>query len=161
MKTNTFEKLNGAGMKIAIVASRFNQAITDRLLAGCEAGLDAAGVAAADRLALRVPGAFELPQAAELVARRGGYDAIICLGCLIKGETDHDVFIAQAVAGGITDVSREHGLPVVFGVLTVKTREQAEARVEGLAEKNKGYEAAMSAVEMVLVKRELGMGKGE
>lgn len=149
MKTNTFGQLDGKGMRIAIVAARFNQAITDQLVAGAEAALDVAGIAQDDRLIVRVPGSFELPQVAAAIAKKGGYDAIVCLGCLIKGDTDHDVFIAQATAEGIQNVSLQYTLPVLFGVLTCRTKEQAEARAEGLGEKNKGYEAVMSAVETV------------
>jgi 6,7-dimethyl-8-ribityllumazine synthase len=149
MKTNTFGELDGKGMRIAVVAARFNQTITDRLVAGAEAAMDVAGVAKNDCLIVRVPGSFELPQVAAAIAKKGGYDAIVCLGCLIKGETDHDVFIAEAVAEGLQHVSLQYGLPVLFGVLTCRTKEQAEARAEGLAEKNKGYEAVLSAIETV------------
>lgn len=149
MKTNTFGQLDGKGMRIAVVAARFNQAITDRLVAGAEAAMDVVGIAANDRLIVRVPGSFELPQIAAAIAQRGGCDAIVCLGCLIKGETDHDVFIAQAAATGIEQVGLTYHLPVLFGVLTCRTKEQAEARAEGLGEKNKGYEAVLSAVETV------------
>ncbi len=153
MKTNAFSKLDGKELKIAVIASRFNQDITDALLAGCEAALAACGVT--DRVVVRVPGSFELPQAAAEIARYGRHDAVVCLGCIIKGETDHDVFIAQSVAQGIQAASLEHETPIVFGVLTTRDKAQALSRVEGLGERNKGYEAGMSGVEMALLFREL------
>ena len=153
MKTNTFTELNGAGMRIAVVAARFNAVLTDALLEGCLAGLASAGVAADQIVADRVPGSFELPIAAEVLAAQKRFDAIICLGVLIKGETKHDEYIADAAAQGLTNVSIKHGVPVMFGVLTTENVAQAEARSFG--EKNKGWEVAMSAVETVLCVRRL------
>lgn len=156
MKTNTFtEKINGKGMKIAIVASRFNQGITDALVLGAQNALRVSGVGLKDQIVVRVPGSFELPQTANFFAKTKKFDAIVCLGVLIKGETDHDVYIAQAVSEGLMRVSIDNHLPVMFGVLTCNNKAQADARAEGIAEKNKGYEAAMSALEMVVVERSI------
>lgn len=147
MKSNSFSKLDGTGLKIAIVAARFNAELTDALLADCEEGLREAGVAADDVRSIRVPGSFELPIAAAVLANQKAYDAIICLGAIIKGETRHDHYIADAVANGLTRVALDHRLPVIFGVLTTEDKAQAEAR--SLGGRKKGYEAAMSAIETV------------
>lgn len=149
MKSNSFSTLDGKGLKIAIAAARFNAELTDALLADCEAGLREAGVAASDITSVRVPGSFELPIVAEKLAGRKSYDAIICLGVIIKGETRHDHYIADAVANGLTRVALDHKLPVIFGVLTTEDKAQAEAR--SLGGHKKGYEAAMSAIETVRV----------
>jgi 6,7-dimethyl-8-ribityllumazine synthase len=135
----------------------FNQDITDGLLRGAHAALADAGVRTADITTVRVPGAFEIPLAARRLARSGRYDAVICLGCLIKGDTMHFEYIAEAVSHGIMSVSADTGIPVTFGVLTTLTEEQAVARAaEG--PDNKGREAARAAMEMATIVQELGDG---
>jgi 6,7-dimethyl-8-ribityllumazine synthase len=144
-----------AGYRFAIVVSRFNPEITDGLLAGARDALAQAGVRDDDVTLVRVPGAFELPVAAQRLAESGRVDAVICLGCLIKGDTMHFEYIASAVSQGIMDVSTATGVPVAFGVLTVLTEEQAlERSMDGPA--NKGREAASAAVDMALVLRDIG-----
>jgi 6,7-dimethyl-8-ribityllumazine synthase len=133
--------------RFAVVVSRFNEAITSRLLEGARAALLEAG-AAADRIAVHmVPGAFELPQAARCAAETGQYEAIVCLGCVIRGETPHFEYISAAVAHGLMAASGETGVPMAFGVLTTDSWEQAEARAAAGRE-NKGFEAAAAALEM-------------
>lgn len=141
---------SAAGMKFALVVSTYNDFVTDRLRAGALAGLAAAGVAGDDVLVVRVPGAFEIPLAARQVAETGRVDAVVCLGCLIKGATPHFDFIASAVAHGLVTASGETGIPMTFGVLTTNSVEEAlERAVDGSA--NKGWEAAAAAVEMAVV----------
>jgi 6,7-dimethyl-8-ribityllumazine synthase len=147
MKSNTFHAMDGTGLRIAIVGSRFNEELCDALVRDAEEALRYAGIAADAVRIVRVPGSFELPVAASALAQSGAYDAIVCLGVLIKGETKHDEYIATAVAQGLVDVGVATGVPVTFGVLTVNTREQAEAR--SLGREKKGWEAAMSAIETV------------
>ena len=133
--------------RFALVVSRFNEAITTGLLEGARAALLEAG-AATDRIAVyMVPGAFELPQAARCVAETGEYEAIVCLGCVIRGETPHFEYISAAVAHGLMEASGETGVPIAFGVLTTDSWEQAEARA-GEGRDNKGFEAAAAALEM-------------
>jgi 6,7-dimethyl-8-ribityllumazine synthase len=146
--------LNASGCRFAVVVSRFNGAITDGLLAGARAALDEAGVAESDVEVVHVPGAFEIPVAALRLARSGTYDAVITLGCLIKGETMHFEYIAAAASQGIMDVSITTGVPVAFGVLTATADEQAEARAASGPD-NKGREAALAAVEMAVLFREM------
>ena len=143
-----------AGYRFAVIASRFNPSITDALAAGARAALTEAGAASADVEEFRVPGAFELPQAARCAAETGRFDAIICLGCVIRGETPHFEYISSAVAHGIMDTAGETGIPIAFGVLTTDTLEQAIERA-GSKAGNKGWEAAMSAIEMANVYRQL------
>jgi 6,7-dimethyl-8-ribityllumazine synthase len=136
------------GRRFALVVSTFNKDITDGLLRGARSALTDAGANSADITVVRVPGAFEIPLAARRLAQSGRYDAVVCLGCLIKGETMHFEYIASAVSHGIMAVSADTGIPVTFGVLTTLTEEQAAARAaEGTD--NKGREAALSAVEMI------------
>jgi len=136
------------GRRFALVVSTFNKDITDGLLRGARSALTDAGASSADITVVRVPGAFEIPFTAHRLARTGRYDAVVCLGCVIKGETMHFEYIASAVSHGIMAVSADTGVPVTFGVLTTLTEEQAVARsVDG--PDNKGREAALSAVEMV------------
>lgn len=149
MKSNSFSTLDGTGLRIAIVAARFNQELTDAMLTDCEAALAAASVSPEAIITLRVPGSFELPVAAAVLAATGGYDAIICLGVIIKGDTKHDHYIADAVSNGLTKISIEQRLPIIFGVLTTEDKAQAETR--SLGGKRKGWEAGMSAVEMARV----------
>jgi 6,7-dimethyl-8-ribityllumazine synthase len=134
-------------MRIALVVSRYHAFITDRLEAGARASLREAGLADADIETFKVPGAYELPQAAQQIAASGGWQAVICLGCLIRGETPHFDYIAQAAAHGITRAAQTTGVPVAFGVLTTETAEEALARA-GEGTSNKGREAALAGLEM-------------
>ena len=141
------------GVRLAVVVSRWNDSITRRLLAGAVWRLAEAGLPAAAIDVAWVPGSFELPLAADRLAATGRYAAVLCLGAIIKGETSHDQYIAQAAAAGIEAAGRAHGLPVIFGVLTCDTLAQALARAgggeaDGFAG-NKGAECAAAAVEMV------------
>ena len=139
--------LHGKGFHVAIVVSRFNEFVSSRLLQGAMEGLTAHGVQDQDVTVAWVPGAFEIPQTARRLAQRGGLDAIVCLGVVIRHETDHYHYIATEAARGIADVGREAGLPVAFGVLTTDTEEQAMERAGG-KKGNKGYDAALTAIEM-------------
>jgi 6,7-dimethyl-8-ribityllumazine synthase len=151
------EDLDGSGLSVAIAVARFNTLITERLLAGACEGLASVGVRE-DRVTVAwVPGTFELPFAAQRFAESGRYDAVICLGCVIKGETDHNEYINHATATGLEDVGRETGVPAIFGVVTVNSLEQALARAEE-GSTNKGYEAAMAAVTMAHLRRRLAEG---
>jgi len=149
------EDLDGKDLSVAIAVARFNTLVTERLLAGALEGLASLGVRE-DRTAVAwVPGSFELPFAARRFAETGGYDAVICLGCVIKGETDHNEYINHAVASGLQEVAAATGVPAIFGVLTVNSLEQALARAED-GTTNKGYEAALAAVTMARLRRKLG-----
>ncbi len=134
-------------MKVALVVSRYHALVTDRLEAGARAALVEAGVAAAEIETFAVPGTYELPQAAARLAESGRWAAVVCLGCLIRGETPHFEYIAAAAAHGIMRAAQESGVPVTFGVLTTHTAEEALARAgDGAA--NKGREAAAAAVDL-------------
>lgn len=143
------------GVRVAIVVARWNEAVTTGLLVGAQATLTAAGLGAAAVDVVRVPGAFELPLAADRLAATGRYAAVLCLGALIRGETLHDRHIATAVANGIEQAARARGVPVLFGVLTCDTPSQAAARSGGTAADgyagNKGAECAAAAVDMIAV----------
>ena len=145
--------------RYAIVVSRFNPEITDGLLAGALDTLRQAGVSPDRLLIVRVPGAFELPLAARRLASAGGHDAVICLGCLIKGDTMHFEYIAEAATHGIARASETTGVPVAFGLLTTLTDEQAVVRSTP-GDGNKGREAALAAIEMVTLLRTLPAGAG-
>ena len=140
-------KLNAAGKRFAIVVSRFNAFITDRLLQSAFDGLVQCGAKEKDMKIVRVPGAFEIPSAARTLAETKKYDAIICIGCLLRGDTAHYDVIVNEVARGIGQSAQETGVPHAFGVLTCETLEQAIDRA-GLKMGNKGLEAALAAVEM-------------
>ncbi len=141
-------------LRIAIVVSRYNDFVTDRLKSGALDALAAAGASADAVDVVAVPGAYEIPQAAREAALTGRYDAIVCLGCLIRGETPHFDYISLAVSHGIMAASASTGVPISFGVLTTESAEQAlERAVPGSA--NKGWEAAMAAVEMATLRRQL------
>ena len=142
-----------------MVVSRFNEEITSGLLGGARTALLAAGVADDDVTLVHVPGAFEIPVAALHLAQSGHFDAIICLGCLIKGETMHFEYISSAVSQGIMAVSADTGIPVTFGVLTTLTEEQATVRSADGPD-NKGREAALSAVEMITLVDAIEDGAG-
>ena len=134
-------------MRVAIVVARFNDFVTERLLEGARGALADAGVEANDIDVLRVPGAFEIPMAAQRVAEAGKVDAVVCLGCLIRGATPHFEYIAAACANGITAAAATTGVPMTFGVLTTNSAEEAlERAAPGAA--NKGREAAEAALEM-------------
>jgi len=143
------------GCRFAIVVSRFNEAITSGLLSGARTTLLDAGVREDDVTLVHVPGAFEIPVAALHLAETGRFDAVICLGCLIKGDTMHFEYIADAASHGIMNVSVTTGVPVAFGVLTALTEEQAVVRAEP-GEGNKGREAALAAIEMATLFKKLG-----
>jgi 6,7-dimethyl-8-ribityllumazine synthase len=134
-------------VRIALVVARYHAFVTDRLEAGARAALREAGLADADVETFAVPGAYELAQAAQQVAASGGWQAVICLGCLIRGETPHFEYIAQAAAHGIMRAAQATGVPVTFGLLTTGTAEEALARA-GEGTSNKGREAALAGLEM-------------
>jgi 6,7-dimethyl-8-ribityllumazine synthase len=143
-----------SGARFAVVVSRFNDPITSRLTAGARAALTEAGAGDGDVTVLTVPGAFELPQAARAAAATGRFDAVVCLGCVIRGETPHFEYISAAVAHGVMTASGDTGVPMAFGVLTTDSWEQAEARA-GDGRDNKGFEAAAAALEMAALYRGL------
>ena len=148
-------KLNATGKRFAIVVSRFNAFITDRLLQSAFDGLVQCGARARSIKIIRVPGAFEIPSAARTLAETKKYDAIICLGCLLRGDTAHYDVIVNEVARGIGQSAQETGVPHAFGVLTCENLEQAIDRA-GLKMGNKGFEAALAAVEMANLKAVVG-----
>lgn len=142
-------------MRVAIVVSRFNDFITERLLTAAQHALSERGLGTADLELLRVPGAFEIPIAAQRIAESGRVQAVVCLGCLIRGETSHFDLIAASCAHGITAAAAATGVPMAFGVLTANSLEQAlERAVPG--EGNKGREAALAAFEMASLFAALG-----
>ena len=143
------------GYRFAIVVSRFNETITERMRAGAAEALHEAGADADAVEVFTVPGAYELPQAARCAAETGRFDAIICIGCVIRGATPHFEYISSAVAHGIMQASADTGIPVAFGVLTTDTEAQAEERA-GPGRNNKGFEAAAAAIEMAALFRRLG-----
>jgi 6,7-dimethyl-8-ribityllumazine synthase len=145
---------SGAGLRFALVVSRYHDFVTDRLQTGALAALAAAGVHPDDITIVRVPGAFELPVAAHHAARSGRHEAVVCLGCLIRGATPHFEYIASAVSHGLVGVGTATGVPVLFGVLTTNSVEEALERAsEGPS--NKGWEAASAAIEMAIVVAQL------
>jgi 6,7-dimethyl-8-ribityllumazine synthase len=144
-------KLDASGKRFAIVVARFNAFITERLLLSACDGLLRTGVAKKDIAVVRVPGAFEIPSAARTLAETLKYDAILCIGCLLRGDTAHYDVIVNEVTRGIGQSAQETGIPHAFGVLTCDTLEQAIDRA-GLKMGNKGFEAALAAVEMASLK---------
>lgn len=145
----------GTGFRFALVVSRFNERITGSLLGAARAALREAGVGDADVEELTVPGAFELPQAARCAAETGRFDAVICLGCVIRGATPHFEYISSATAHGVMSAAGDTGVPIAFGVLTTDTEAQADERA-GEGPGNKGWEAAATAIEMAALFRRLG-----
>ncbi|MGE5244592.1 MAG: 6,7-dimethyl-8-ribityllumazine synthase [Betaproteobacteria bacterium] len=136
-----------AGLRVAVVVSKYNDFVTGRLEAGALAALAAAGVAPHAVTVVRVPGAFEIPLAAQRAAETGRFDAVVCLGCLIRGATPHFEYIASAVSHGLTAAASATGIPIAFGVLTTNSAEEAlERAVEGPS--NKGWEAASAAIDL-------------
>ena len=149
-------KLVADGMKIGIVAARFNEFITGKLLGGAMDGLVRHGVQEDDIQVAWVPGAFEIPLIASKMAKSGNYDAIICLGAVIRGATSHYDYVCSEVSKGIASVSLDSGIPVMFGVLTTDSIEQAIERA-GTKAGNKGYDCALGAIEMVNLTRQIHM----
>jgi 6,7-dimethyl-8-ribityllumazine synthase len=150
--------LDGAGLRVAVLISRFNEMIGNRLLEGALRTLERLGVQAGDVVVVKVPGAFELPVMARRLARSGRHDAVVCLGAVVRGDTPHFDYVAGEAARGIARTSYETGVPVLFGVLTADTLAQALDRSGG-KNGNKGVEAAEGAVEMARLVRALP-GKG-
>ena len=147
-------KLNGSGLKIGIVAARFNEFIVSKLVSGAEDCLYRHDVAKEDVEVAWVPGAFEIPLVAQKMARTKKYDAIICLGCVIRGATSHYDYVCNEVSKGIAKVSLDENMPVMFGVVTTENIEQAIERA-GTKAGNKGYDCAMGALEMVSLLKEI------
>jgi 6,7-dimethyl-8-ribityllumazine synthase len=145
---------SAAGMRFAIVVSRFNDDVTSALRRGAADALTEAGAAAGSVEIFEVPGAFELPLAARWTAAAGRFDAVICLGCVIRGETPHFEYISSAVAHGLVEIGMTSGVPMAFGVLTTNTVEQAEER-SAPGGGNKGREAAIAALEMAHLRRRI------
>ena len=146
--------LNGAGMHVGIVVGRFNETVTRGLLDGAREGLTRLGVAEDAIDVAWTPGCFEIPLVARRMAEMGRYDAVICLGAVIRGETPHFDFVAGQAAAGIARVGLDTGVPLIFGLLTTETLEQAINRA-GAKAGNKGFDAAMTAVEMASLMRSL------
>ena len=145
---NVYEgKISGEGKKVGVIVSRFNDFISDRLLSGALDALARHGTNDEDIDVVKVPGSFEIPLMAKKMAQRGKYDAIICLGAVIRGSTPHFEYVSAEVSKGIASVSLESGVPVVFGVITTDTLEQAIERA-GSKSGNKGWTAAVAAMEM-------------
>ncbi len=145
--------LDGAGLRIAIAVGRFNETVTSRLLAGARTALERHGVKDDNVVVAWAPGAFELPLIARAFAEAGSYDAVVCLGAVIRGETPHFDFISAEAARGIGQVAADTGVPVIFGVITPNTLEQALARAGGKADK--GYDAVVTAIEMANLMRQI------
>ncbi|HCC83864.1 TPA: 6,7-dimethyl-8-ribityllumazine synthase [Candidatus Uhrbacteria bacterium] len=148
MDHNTFAVQDGSTAKIAIVKARFNQEITQGLLRGALEVLEASGVREDRIKTVEVPGSFEIIHAANMLAKENEYDAIICLGCIVRGSTKHDEYLAQAVYGAMKDIMLKHSLPVITAVLTVNDQQQAIDR-SGVGPMNRGAEAAHVALEMI------------
>ncbi|RJP35807.1 MAG: 6,7-dimethyl-8-ribityllumazine synthase [Phycisphaerales bacterium] len=146
--------LNADGVRFAIVVARFNSFITDRLLAGALDALRRHGAADEGVTIVRVPGSFEIPPVARRLAQSGKFDAVLCLGCVIRGQTPHFEHVAGEAARGVGRVALETGVPTAFGILTCDTLEQAIERA-GSKAGNKGADAAMTAIEMVNVYRKI------
>ncbi|UOQ49165.1 6,7-dimethyl-8-ribityllumazine synthase [Gracilibacillus caseinilyticus] len=152
----TYEgNLVGTGLKVGIVVGRFNEFITGKLLAGAEDALRRHGLSEQDVEIAWVPGAFEIPLVAKKMAESGKYDAVVTLGTVIRGSTPHFDYVSNEVSKGVASVSMSAGIPVIFGVLTTDTIEQAIERA-GTKAGNKGAEAAISAVEMANLLKEIG-----
>jgi 6,7-dimethyl-8-ribityllumazine synthase len=151
----TFEgNLSGQGLSLAIVVSRFNRLVTERLLAGAQDALTRHGVDQEKVDVAWVPGSMELPLVARRLAERRRYDAIVCLGAVIRGETSHFDYVASQAAAGISRVALDAGVPTIFGVITANTLEQALERAGGKAG-NKGYDAVVAAIEMATLLEQL------
>jgi len=147
-------KLEAKGLKFAVVVSRFNELITNRLLDGCLDALDRLGANKNDLSIVRVPGSFEISQAALKLAKSGKYDALICLGALIRGQTPHFDYLSAEVTKGIAQIGLETGVPITYGIILADNLEQAIERA-GTKNGNKGFSAAMSAVELAQVFKQI------
>jgi len=158
MKGRMMNKLEGKvvaeGIRVGIVASRFNEFIVGKLVSGAEDGLVRHGVSGDAITVAWVPGAFEIPVIAKKMALSGKYDAVICVGAVIRGQTSHYDYVCAEVSKGIAQVSLEAGIPVMFGILTTDTIEQAIERA-GSKAGNKGYDCALGAIEMVNLMKQL------
>lgn len=150
-------EIDASGLRVAVLVARFNAEITDSLLDGALQALREHGAVEDDVTTIRVPGAWELPQAAARAVETGRFDAVVTLGCVIRGETPHFDYVCQEASLGLGAVARSSDVPVVFGVLTTDDEAQARAR-SGAGKDNKGYEAAMAAVQMVHAYRHLEGG---
>lgn len=146
--------LSARGLKFGLVVSRFNDFITSRLLGGALDALQRSGAADADLTVARVPGAREVPIAAKHMAESGKFDAVICLGAVIRGSTPHFDYVAAESSKGVAEIAMSTGLPVIYGILTTDTIEQAVERA-GTKAGNRGYDAAIAAIEMVNVLKQL------
>jgi 6,7-dimethyl-8-ribityllumazine synthase len=153
-------QLNAAGLRFGIIVSQFNNFITDRLLAGALDALGQSGAAEKEIEIVRVPGSFEIPLAAKKLAATGRFDSIICIGCVLRGETSHYDYVASETARGIQLAQLDSGVPMAFCVLTCDTLEQAINRA-GLKSGNKGYESALGAIEMARLAQKIsGKSRG-
>lgn len=155
MKINIFKKLNGKGLKIAIVQARFNQKITDGLTNGAIEALKEVGVASDDIEIFQVPGSFEIPLTCQRLAKTKKFNGIIAVGAVIKGETAHFNYIAKAATEGVVRVMLDQNIPIAFSILTTYNWQQAEARAKK-NKNNKGYEAALALVETIMNLNKLG-----
>lgn len=153
------KKPHGTRARIAVVVSQFNDDVTSRLLQGAIDYLRGHGIAEKDRHVVRCPGAFEIPQAARALLAMGGWDGVVCLGAVIRGETPHFDYVSSAAALGIQSVALAFGVPVGFGVLTTDTLQQAMDRAGG-KHGNKGWEAAEAVLSMIQVQQDLQPGPG-
>ena len=144
--------LDGSGLKIGIVAAKFNEFITDKLVEGAEEALSENGVEGPDVTIVYVPGSFEIPVVASKMAHSGDYDAVICLGAVIKGDTDHYDYVAGEATRGIAEVALSCGIPVIFGILTTHNMQHALERAGG-RKGNTGHSCAITAIETVNVLR--------
>ena len=161
MQTGKIEGgLSGAGLRFGIVVSRFNSFITERLLAAAVDALERAGAAGKDVDVVRVPGSFELPLTAKKLAATGKYDALIAIGCVIRGETSHYDYVCSETARGLQLAQMDTGVPIMFCVLTCDTLEQAIDRA-GLKGGNKGFEAGLAAIEMAHLSRKILGGQAK
>ncbi len=152
----TFEgSLSAKGLKFAVIVGRFNDFISERLLEGALDTLLRSGASSDDIEIVKVPGTFEMPVAAKTLAKRGGSDAIICIGCVIRGETPHSDYVAGMAARGVSKVSLDFECPVAFGVITADSLEQAIERA-GAKSGNKGRDAALTAIEMANLLKAIG-----
>jgi 6,7-dimethyl-8-ribityllumazine synthase len=142
-------------MSLAVVVSRFNQALTEKLLAGAQEALGKCGIDADSVDVVWVPGSFELPLAAKRLAESGRYDAIACLGCVLRGETPHFDYVAGQAAAGIGRVGLDTGVPIAFGVITADTLQQAVERAGGTSG-NKGFDTVLTAVRMANLVKQIG-----
>ncbi len=151
-------KLDAKGLRFALVISRFNEFITSRLLAGARNALLRHGAVEGDLTEVWTPGSWELPLTAKALAETGRYDAIVCLGCVIRGETTHHIHVGGEAAKGLASVALQTGVPIGFGVLTTDTLEQAIERA-GAKAGNKGADAALAAIESVNLLKEIRAGR--